>query len=462
VVTVNDVLDMTRAGLTGQPTELDDAWFRAMAEASGDVFFVVRLSPDVALEFVSENAVDQLGRPAADLLANPDMFAHCVHPEDATALAEFLAWPPGRQGFQELRWLHPDGTVTWARAWIRSRERADGSVALEGTSHDISELRAAEQLRMLFEDRYRLMAESANIVLWTMGLDGSITYVSPTVEQMRGFTPEEAMNQTLDEILTPESQASVAEYYALLYAEMAAGRVPNAFRCEQEYLCKDGSTIWTELEVIPYLGPDGTITEILGITRDISDRKRSLDELKESRDELAVANGALVEANEHLNRLAVTDSLTGAWNRRRGEQILASDAAKARRYEVPTSLLLIDIDHFKRVNDTHGHQVGDGVLIELTTRLRMNLRTTDELVRWGGDEFIVLTQHCTEEEAAVLGEKIRVMIDESPFNEAGHVTVSVGVAAVGVDDNVTAWLSRADGALYDAKDAGRNTVRTAG
>jgi diguanylate cyclase (GGDEF)-like protein len=73
----------------------------------------------------------------------------------------------------------------------------------------------------------------------------------------------------------------------------------------------------------------------------------------------------------------------------------------------------------------------------------------------------VLTQHCTEEEAAVLGEKIRVMIDESPFNEAGHVTVSVGVAAVGVDDNVTAWLSRADGALYDAKDAGRNTVRTA-
>jgi diguanylate cyclase (GGDEF)-like protein/PAS domain S-box-containing protein len=315
---------------------------------------------------------------------------------------------------------------------------------------------------MLFEDRYRLMAESANIVLWTMGLDGSITYVSPTVEQMRGFTPEEAMNQTLDEILTPESQASVAEYYALLYAEMAAGRVPNAFRCEQEYLCKDGSTIWTELEVIPYLGPDGTVTEILGITRDISGRKRSLDELKESRDELAVANGALVEANEHLNRLAVTDSLTGAWNRRRGEQILASDAAKARRYEVPTSLLLIDIDHFKRVNDTHGHHLGDSVLIELTSRLRKNLRTTDELVRWGGDEFIVLTQHCTGDEAAVLGEKIRVMIDESPFTGAGHVTVSVGVAAVGVDDNVTAWLSRADGALYDAKDAGRNTVRTAG
>lgn len=315
-------------------------------------------------------------------------------------------------------------------------------------------------MRALFEERYHLMAESANIVLWTMGLDGSITYVSPTVETMRGFTVEEAMNQPLDEILTPESQLIVSGYYARLFADMQEGRVPQPFRCEQEYLCKDGSTIWTEVEVIPYLNEEGVIVELLGITRDIRDRKHYLDELKASRDEVALANAALQEVNEMLHRLAVTDPLTGVWNRRHAEEFLAHDVAERRRYGTPMSLLILDVDHFKEINDTYGHLAGDRVLIEVTQRLMANLRNTDVLSRWGGEEFIVLTRHCTLPEATAIAEKMCALVADEPFANAS-VTVSIGVAELTPDDDVDSWLSRADAALYEAKSAGRNTARAA-
>ncbi|MBK9740822.1 MAG: diguanylate cyclase [Actinobacteria bacterium] len=443
----------------GHATDRDGEWHRELAEASGDVFFVIRLAPDRAVEFMSDNVESQVGYPAEQFLADPGLLTRCVDPHDAADLDLVLTSPPGRQEFQELRWIHRDGHRVFLQNWIRTRERDDGSVVLEGTSHDITALREVERMKTVFEERYRLMAESANIVLWTMGLDGSITYVSPTVEQMRGFTVEEAMNQPLDEILTPDSQLIVADYYARLFADMAQGRVPEPFRCEQEYLCKDGSTIWTEVEVIPYLAPDGSVSELLGITRDIRDRKHYLDELKASRDEVAVANAALQEANEALHRLAVTDPLTGVWNRRHAEQVLTADLAESRRYGAPMSMLLLDIDHFKEINDTHGHLAGDRVLIELTRRLDGNLRASDALTRWGGDEFIILTHHCSLAEATGLADKLCTLVAADPFDVAGPVSVSVGVAELTSDDTLDSWLSRADTALYAAKGAGRNTVR---
>ena len=185
-------------------------------------------------------------------------------------------WAGTRGTYRVLkRYVRPSGAVVWGDLAVSSVRDPDGSVVcLICQIVDATEREVAKAEQALFEERYRLMAECANIVLWTMALDGTITYVSPTVQQMRGLTVDEAMHQSIEQILTPRSQAIVAEYYASLYAEMAAGRVPRPFRCEQEYLCKDGSTIWTEVDVIPYLGPDGEVVEILGITRDIDDLMR--------------------------------------------------------------------------------------------------------------------------------------------------------------------------------------------
>jgi diguanylate cyclase (GGDEF)-like protein/PAS domain S-box-containing protein len=445
--------------MTDEPAEAlrsDDAWFREIAEGAGDVIFALRLRPDSAVEYVSHSVFDQLGYEADELIADPGLLARRVDELDVLELRRLLESPAGTKAWLDLRWVHRDGRRVWTQSWLRTRERADGSVVLEGTSHDITELREAEQARLVAEERYRLMAESANIVLWTMALDGSITYVSPTVLQMRGFTQEEAMHQPLDEILTPESQLIATGYYTQLYADLGAGRIPARFTCEEEYYCKDGSTIWTEVEVIPTAGPDGRINEILGITRDISERKRAQAQLSQSRDEVAAAYASLKDVTRELEQLSVTDPLTGVWNRRQGEQVLASGLLEASRYGTPMSLMMLDIDHFKDVNDTYGHTSGDDLLKDLTSRLTKNLRGMDSLARWGGDEFIIVTPHCDIAGARSLARKTCDVVADGPFDDVGRVTVSIGVAELWPDDDRDSWLGRVDRALFEAKSGGRN------
>jgi diguanylate cyclase (GGDEF)-like protein len=122
------------------------------------------------------------------------------------------------------------------------------------------------------------------------------------------------------------------------------------------------------------------------------------------------------------------------------------------------SLLLFDIDHFKTINDTHGHLAGDQVLVELTRRVRQHLRTGDLLARWGGEEFVVLLPHTRGEDALELAEKLRHLIAGEPFPAAGQVTSSFGVAEFRPHETSDLWLTRVDGALYAAKAGGRNRV----
>jgi diguanylate cyclase (GGDEF)-like protein/PAS domain S-box-containing protein len=253
---------------------------------------------------------------------------------------------------------------------------------------------------------------------------------------MRGISPEEAMLQSPEEIQPPESAAIGADYYQRLFAAIEAGTEPPIFRGEQEYYRKDGSIMSGELQCIPHVDADGQVVELIGVTRDISERK-------------------VFEAE--LRNLAVTDTLTGVWNRRHGTELLSADLS-ARRPGHALSLLMLDIDHFKAINDTFGHQAGDHVLIEVASRLRRSLRGNDMVARWGGEEFVVLLRDCALPDALRLAEDIRAAIAEVPFGTLGSLTVSVGAAEVRADEDLTSWLGRADQALYRAKRAGRNEV----
>ena len=418
----------------------DSDWFEQMASSSGMMFFVLRVRPDVALEFVNNAPGTVLVGDRNESGSATDVDAASllgqIDPDYADRLAEVLALPPGTDTQVELRWNRLDGLSTYGRGSIRSRQRPDGSVVIEGALADITELHEAETRLMNSEKRSRLLAENAWEVIWTMDLDGKITYVSPAVERMRGITPEEAMRQSLDEIHPPESAASVADYYRQVFAAIEAGTEPPMFRGENEYYRKDGSIMTGELQVIPHLDGSGKVIELIGVTRDISERK-------------------VFEAE--LRNLAVTDALTGVWNRRHGTELLAADLS-ARRPGQALSLLMLDIDHFKTINDTFGHQAGDHVLIEIASRLRRSLRGNDMVARWGGEEFVVLLRDCVLSDALRLAEDIRAAIAEVPFGALGSLTVSVGAAEVRADEDLTSWLGRADQALYRAKRAGRNEV----
>ena len=163
--------------------------------------------------------------------------------------------------------------------------------------------------------------------------------------------------------------------------------------------------------------------------------------------------------NAELKRLATTDTLTGVYNRRYFEDVIAVEVKRAGRYGDAVSLLLLDIDHFKSINDVHGHLVGDQILIGLTARVGEHLRSTDVLARWGGEEFVVLLPHTNVLQALPLAEKLRALIAETPFPVAGRVTASFGISEYHAPETIHAWMKRADEALYQAKALGRNRVQ---
>lgn len=428
------------ADLDDEPTgTLPDAdWFQRVADHSGLVFFLLRIRPDIAFEFVNGGQRTQLvgARPDATTVGAAALLDH-VHPDSAGTLATMLDMRPGQSMWVDLKWKHVSGRSVFSRGWVQCREREDGSIVIEGALQDITPLHDAQTELRNSEQRHRLLAQNAWDVVWTMGLDGSITYVSPAVERVRGFTPEEAMRQPLEVIHPPDSAAKVGAYFADLFAAIAAGHTPPSYRGEHEYYRKDGSIMTGELQVIPHVDADGSVVEILGVTRDISERKQFETE---------------------LTALAVTDPVTGLWNRRHSADLLAADLEQAQRSGQPMTLLMIDIDHFKDINDTHGHQTGDHVLIEVARRLRDNLRGTDVIGRWGGEEFVVLLRYCGLHDALGAAEKLRRQIADSPFERLCTVTVSIGATALLAEDDLQSWLGRADAALYDAKRAGRNTV----
>jgi diguanylate cyclase (GGDEF)-like protein len=177
--------------------------------------------------------------------------------------------------------------------------------------------------------------------------------------------------------------------------------------------------------------------------------------------ELTASNSALSKANADLARQAITDRLTGMFNRLKLDQSLNSELLRCQRYTGIFSVILLDIDHFKAVNDTHGHLAGDQVLVAVAEVMHAQTREIDIAGRWGGEEFLVLCPNTDSEGARILAEKLRTAIACHDHGDIGHKTASFGVATYRAGDNVSSLVSRADAALYQAKHLGRNRVETA-
>lgn len=159
-----------------------------------------------------------------------------------------------------------------------------------------------------------------------------------------------------------------------------------------------------------------------------------------------------------ISRIAAEDSLTGLYNRRKINELIQHEIERSERYQKGFSVIIMDIDYFKRVNDRHGHLAGDELLKMLSQILLKTIRHTDEVGRWGGEEFVVLCPETNDEGASSLADKIRQKIEHSTFNDYGKQTASFGIACYQEGDTIDNIISHADEALYMAKNAGRNRV----
>jgi diguanylate cyclase (GGDEF)-like protein/hemerythrin-like metal-binding protein len=184
---------------------------------------------------------------------------------------------------------------------------------------------------------------------------------------------------------------------------------------------------------------------------------RLLD-LSDARRTAELANQGLQRALAQLEQAVGTDRLTGAWNRRRFEETVLAEIALADRRRNPLALIMFDLDHFKRVNDRFGHGAGDIVLAGTAQTVRLQLRASDALVRWGGEEFLVMVPGTRIDGALGLAEKLRAALAASVFPDVGQVTMSLGVSEYVPGEGLDGWIERTDQALYRGKAEGRNRV----
>ena len=171
-------------------------------------------------------------------------------------------------------------------------------------------------------------------------------------------------------------------------------------------------------------------------------------------------NKKLDEKNKQLEELSITDYLTKLYNRNKLDEILCIEAERSNRYATTFGVIMIDIDHFKKINDVHGHQMGDAVLKELANIIKVNSRKVDTVGRWGGEEFLIVCPESNLAGILYLANKIRNEIASYSFLINEQKTASFGVAIYKQDDDIYSLISRADDALYKAKESGRNKVES--
>ena len=300
---------------------------------------------------------------------------------------------------------------------------------------------------------YKKAVDLSNIVSKT-NPKGIITYVNEKFCEISGYTKEELLGKPHNIIRHPDMprEAFKALWDTIKEKKSWHGIVKN--------MKKDGSQYIVDTTVIPILDVDGDVTEYIAIRHDITELEETKQQLENINKAMKSKVDELYSMTNSLEQKANKDFLTGISNRDSFEETFTQEIKRARENEIPLSLMLLDIDYFKQINDTYGHQAGDNILVEIVSIIANNIKTSDIFARWGGEEFAILMPNTTLEGAYTLAEKIRHLIESNNFNYNESITASFGLAQMKFTDNKATLFDKADGALYEAKRNGRNRVET--
>jgi len=309
--------------------------------------------------------------------------------------------------------------------------------------HDITVRKKMEEKLRENEQKFRFLTENSVDVIWHINKGYRIDYVSSADETIRGFKQEEVIGKPIWTFFKPEGVKLVREKIEHQHKNEQVGNNMDTTRFEIQQKCKDGSWIWTEICAAPHYDKKGNLIGYHGISRDITERKQLLDELYHQ---------------------ATIDDLTRIPNRRHFMYLAEKEMKTAKRYHHPISIIVIDFDNLKKINDTYGHLAGDRALSVFARIVQQIIREVDILGRFGGDEFLILLPETTDEQALRVMERINQILDSSPIfyqDESFSLSVSSGIASIeNWTDTLEDLLNRADAALYEAKEDTQNGIST--
>jgi diguanylate cyclase (GGDEF)-like protein/PAS domain S-box-containing protein len=319
----------------------------------------------------------------------------------------------------------------------------------------------------LNEDMLHTILELVSDGIWDWNANTGFVYRNPGWYEMLGYPPHSLNNNVLtwENVIHPDDYPQVMALFDDYLSERAPGY-------QAEYRCRmqDGSYTWIEDRgYVLARNADGSVARMVGAHRSIDDKKRlyealerrnqSLEAIVEERTrELSRVNQQLQIQLEENRKLAETDSLTSIANRYLLEKALPQECERAQRFRQPLSLIAMDIDDFKNINDHYGHALGDAALVQVVDSVKHCVREGDLLARWGGDEFILILPNTPLADARALAERIRHGLTSLLPVGDFPVTMSFGVVQRFDEEQQTGLLARADQALYRSKIAGKNVI----
>jgi diguanylate cyclase (GGDEF)-like protein/PAS domain S-box-containing protein len=412
-----------------------EARSRVLAETSTDLICV--LEPDGAVRYASPACRDLLGLEPEQLLGRA--FTDLVHENDAAGVAALLGGREEAPVSITHRMRRTEGSV-----WVETRLRVvhdpltRAVVESHATVRDVAERMQSQAALAAAEERFRSAFEEAPIGMALTSPDFRFLRVNRALCQITGYTPAQLEGLPVASITHPDDlKADWEARGAMLEGELSSQRA------ERRYLHASGSAVWVAINSTLVRDADGRPLHFLSQMQDVTERRRHEAELR---------------------HMADHDPLTGLLNRRSFERELERHVAYVERYGPKGAAIVLDLDHFKTINDTLGHSAGDELIVRVAHALRSRLRESDVLARLGGDEFAILLPEATKEEAdavaAAVLDAVRTLAVPTATGRTRTVTASLGIALFDSAERLTGEdvLVNADLAMYDAKEAGRDQL----
>jgi diguanylate cyclase (GGDEF)-like protein/PAS domain S-box-containing protein len=400
--------------------------------------------------YLSPGIEELYGISVQEVLRDRMALAACMWEQDRPAYLQ-----ANIQAFQRMTTLHHeyritarDGQMRWIELKAVPRRTAEGEVTWTGLMLDASRRKRVEAALQASEATYRTLFETVPQGVVYHDVSGAITSANPAALRILGLSLDQLQGRTSMDPRWRAVRADGSPYPGEEHPAMVALRTEREVRDVQMGVHVPDrpdaqSQVWILVNAVP-LFEGGVLHQVYTTFDDITER---------------------VLLNQEIRRQATTDFLTGAPNRRCFMERLALEFDRVRRHpNLRCGLLALDLDHFKRVNDTWGHAAGDAVLCHLVQLAQGLIRSSDLLGRTGGEEFSVLLPDTSPEAVLAMAERLRVRVAATPaVFEGRHIPISLSIGASLIDAqdaDADAVLARADQALYAAKEGGRNRVRT--